>query len=684
MNEENSNKPTLIQSGFFDPDEAPERETKPPPVAQSDFFDEDELAENESEIAQPVETEDRYSLVRQDDRWVLMVDFDNRDIAKDLNFRWDAEEKHWYTLSRTIAFSAAQESVVACRDTELAHADLAPLGVDDGRFPLERRANRWVLHADYDNRQVAKDLGFRWDKSTKEWYTESRSLAFSAINSDWVRNNDPDLTSPMEESRYIESSADISSVVFPIPDNMEYRDYQKDGMRRLIAHPGTLLGDEMGLGKTIQVIGAMNAIRHQNPDPHFLVVCPTNLTLLWERELTKWCVPGDSGQQPSIGIAGKSFPQDCETVIVPYSRADQYKDELAAKEWDLAALDEAHYLKNGKAKRTKAVLGAGSARNWSGGVKADIRVAMTGTPIPNRPIEVWNILNWLNRDDWRKRSEFAIRYCDAGHNGYGWDESGASNLDELQDRLQSIMLRRVKSEVLKELPPKERQIIEIPRGYSTDLLRAIQEEELAIEKLRQAKRLKRKKVSVEDLQGIGVGFENISAIRHQTALAKTPAVIDHVKDLLENSDKIVVFAHHRDVLDMLHENLSEFNPVMLRGGDSAGSKQDAVDTFQDDPDCRVFVGSIQAAGVGLTLTAAQTVVFAELDWVPGNVTQAEDRCHRIGQTGSVLVHHIVAQDSIDANITHTIVDKQAVIDLSLGDAEPEAYQQEKELPDLPF
>ena len=539
-------------------------------------------------------------------------------------------------------------------------------------FPLTKVGDRWELAVDYNHKDLAKEYGFRWDPAAKVWYTDTRSTAYMASLDELVNCLDEELT---EASLHNSPFGLSTDTVFPAPEGKIYRSYQEDGMVRMIGRTNTLLGDEMGLGKTIQVIGALNAVREVREDPHFLIVCPTNLSLNWERELEWWGIWSDSvSKEHRVGIADQRFPSECETIICPYSRVVEHTDELASRNWDFIAIDEAHYLKNRHAQRTIALLGEkGDPKDptkpweaeWEGGVRGDCRVAMTGTPLPNRPIEVWNMLHWLDPDEWKFRSNFAKRYCEGHEGAYGWDESGASNLDELNNRLKPIMLRRLKSDVLVELPPKERQVIALPRNSSPEILEAIREEDEALaEMLRQRNG---REIDYTDLEGEAVLFKNMSKVRHRTAQAKVPAVVDHVLDVLASTDKVVVFAHHRDVLAKIKEDLAEFNPVMLRGGDNASDKQDAIDTFQNDPACRVFVGSLLAAGVGVTLTAAQTVVFAELDWVPGNVSQAEDRCHRMGQTCNVLVRHLVVDKSIDANIAYAMVEKQRVIDQSLGE-----------------
>jgi SNF2 family DNA or RNA helicase len=246
------------------------------------------------------------------------------------------------------------------------------------------------------------------------------------------------------------------------------------------------------------------------------------------------------------------------------------------------------------------------------------------------------------------------------------------------------MVRRLKADVLTELPPKRRQIVPLSaKAYKTVLkaeTKAQSDIDADIEALELARDLAEavgdKAAYDEAVQNLharhSIAFNEMSMVRHESALAKAPAVADHVDVLLESVDKLIVMAHHHDVVDLLVERLDEYGVVSLTGRDNQASRQDAVDRFQSDPETRVFVGSIQAAGVGLTLTAASLVVFAELDWVPGNMSQAEDRVHRIGQTDSVLIQHVVIDGSIDATMAHTLVGKQAVIDAALDDDIPDA------------
>lgn len=415
---------------------------------------------------------------------------------------------------------------------------------------------------------------------------------------------------------------------------------------------------------TIQVIGLINN------DPsltRILIVCPASLKLNWQRELEKWLV-----RDLSIGIAdGSTFP-GADIVIVNYDIL--HKLGLGDYEWDLVAADEVHYTKNAKARRSKALHA----------IDARIKVGMSGTPITNRPAELWPILHWLDPDTWPKFFPFAMRYCAAKQNGYGWDFTGASNLDELRTKLRStLMIRRMKADVLTELPPKRRVIVPMPVNGNARLLErernAYAQHQANLEEAQAAKDVAKAsgddtayKEAVARLRTLtSVMFTEMARIRYETAMAKLPHVVTHLENILEDNDgyKVIVFAHHKDVIKELVQNLDKYKPVKLTGDDSMTARQAAVDTFQNDPACQVFVGNLQAAGVGITLTASSHVVFTELDWVPGNVSQAEDRAHRLGQTSSVLIEHLVFDGSLDAKMAKTIIDKQAIIDKALDRGE---------------
>ncbi len=497
----------------------------------------------------------------------------------------------------------------------------------------------------------------------------------------------------IEQSRAVDTDVEI-----PMPDGLELYPFQKAGTAFAASREATLIGDEMGLGKTPQSLALANL------DPsieRIIVVCPASLKLNWEREAKRFLL-----RDFTVVIArGRKAPATLSTdgptiLIINYDILSSWKETATAFAADLLIADEVHYAKNEKAQRSKALYSIPARR----------RVALTGTPIVNRPKELFPIIHWLDPATWPKFFSFAMKFCNAQQKSVGryrtvWDFSGASNLDQLQNSLRStIMVRRLKKDVLTELPPKIYQVIELPKNGTTKIVAAEQSKHEEIELAK--KQLAAAQVSakaneaghqatLEQLRSkIQALFSELSTIRHEIAIAKTPSVIEHLETALDtegtegNPHKIICFAHHRDVIEAICDHFGN-RAVRIYGGDSDVARQAAVDRFQSDPTCTLFVASIRAAGVGLTLTAAHHVAFAELDWTPSAMDQAADRAHRIGQDADhVLIQHIVLEDSLDAHIAKTLVRKSRVIVRAL-DAEhkheelprPELLEKDFAIPD---
>jgi len=547
------------------------------------------------------------------------------------------------------------------------HPMLLTTTQNDGRRMANEAALLFVLESQYHERKVAKAAGFWWHPDSKKWWTPKTEVAARLVEyaDDGAKAALADHLTAVEASRG--TDADIT---VPAPAGLEYLPYQRAGIAYGLSHPNVLIGDEMGLGKTIQALGIINSDETMR---RILIVVPASLRLNWKRECEKWLT-----RPMSVGIAktkvrkGEDKWPDVDVTIINYEVLGKFA-EVQSTKWDMIIMDEAHYIKNYKAKRTQLATS----------LKATRRILLTGTPILNRPKEIFSLVNYLDPEQWRSFFYFAKRYCNAHHNGYGWDFDGANpkTLPELQARLRStIMVRRLKKDVLKELPPKRRQVIDVEANGASNAVKAEQaaysrvEDRIAAAKARvelakAGDSDEEYKAAVAALQEtMTLAFTEISSARHDVALAKVPSVVEHVKNVLEDQDKVIVFAHHLDVIDKLVKELGEYGVVSLKGSDSMESRQAAVDAFQNDPKTRVFVGSLKAAGVGITLTAASVVVFAELDWVPANMSQAEDRAHRIGQTDMVLVQHLVLDGSLDSHLAKTLVEKQAIIDMGL-DAE---------------
>lgn len=542
---------------------------------------------------------------------------------------------------------------------------------------LKREAKGWwVFECTYDERNTAKAAGFWWNFGPypKQWSCNKLDKAF--LLRDFATPEDKSfLESEMAKvkSNLEASKATDSSISIPSPEGLEYLPFQKAGIAYALQRENTLIGDEMGLGKTIQAIGVINST-----DPKtVLVVCPASLRLNWRNELDKWLTKS----RPIYIVNSKDpIPADAEIVIVNYDRLDVAG--LMDRNWDLLIVDECHKCKNPKALRTQRVLGSWDKKNKvriPGLVDRSARkVFLTGTPVLNKPIELFPLVSTLDPKTFGNFWYFAKRYCGAYQGSYGWNMDGATNLEELQSKLrQSIMVRRLKSEVLTELPPKRRSVVVLPTNGASNAVQAENDAWSAQEESLNAVRDEvdlawasgdesAYKAAIEKLhKAASVAFEEISKVRHATALAKVEAFTTYVEDALENTEKVIVFAHHKDVVAKLMEALKEYGPVKMTGTEGMEERQNAVDSFQNDPKVRVIIGTIGAMGVGWTLTASSTVLFAELDWVPANVTQAEDRAHRIGQTASVNIFHVVLDGSLDQRMAEVLIAKQDMADRAL-------------------
>ena len=525
----------------------------------------------------------------------------------------------------------------------------------------------FVWRGGFETRDLPKSAGFRWDAANKRWYTADVGTAAKLRE-----YADATTSAALERKIVVYAAAKIASratdanIDIPAPAGLSYLPFQKAGIAFAHDRANVLIGDDMGLGKTIQAIGALNL------DPtakSILILCPASLRNNWKRELEKWLVV-----PRTIGIAETKITPDTEIVIAHYdifSRNCLSRVLLRERNWDVLILDEAHYCKNGDAARTQKIIGGKSER----GINARRKIFLTGTPLTNRPRDLYALLHALDPASWPDFWSFAQRYCSAYRNNFGWNFDGASNLSELQDKLRStIMVRRLKSQVLTELPAKRRQIIEITADDIVAAERAQTDSfeadlgalQIKADLAKAANDDRAYEDAVKELSGRRNNFDfyQIAEIRHQTALKKVPYVVEHLKELVEEQGmKVICFAHHRDVIDQI---AAAFPGSEIAHGNYTTDERDAsVRRFQTDDKCRLIVCGIQAMGVGHTLTASSTVVFAELSYVPADVTQAEDRAHRIGQHNSVLVQHIVLDGSIDAKIAQSLISKQAVADAAL-------------------
>lgn len=495
----------------------------------------------------------------------------------------------------------------------------------------------------YQERETVRKWGFKWCNETKRWFT----------NNWWVALNSPaaDQNSGLHfyKSQIKNSSRQKNCGV--ILDS-KLMDYQRAGVEEIRERKNVLLADEPGLGKTAQAISYCN-IADLPPSQKILIICPASLKLNWVREFLKFGTPGNYHIKVMVGgkdkirtdksiLSGKG----CNVVIVNYDllKSRFMLDQLMAWNPTIVIGDEVHYLKNGKTARTQ-----NTAKLLNKNQKV---IFISGTPMTNRPIELFPILKMISPetlvpfDDYRR---YAFRFCGAHNGRWGFDVSGASNQEELADRLRATcMIRRSKEDVLKQLPEKTYTVLPFEQNRATGKI--VEKEYRFTFDLDNLKKHP-EKGTVGDL----------AALRHELALAKLPESINAIDDLLQSVNKVVVFAWHRDVIEGLLLGLEKYKPVMLTGGMSIENKQKSIDAFQNDNEVRVFVGQIQAAGVGITLTAASHVEFVETTWVPGEIDQAVDRCHRIGQQSNVSVRFHVVEKSLDETMLVSILKKKKVI-----------------------
>ena len=423
----------------------------------------------------------------------------------------------------------------------------------------------------------------------------------------------------------------------PCPPGLRYRDYQREDIILARDIEAPLIAHEMGCGKTVSAIGIIN----DTPDvENVLIICPASLKINWERELDVWLY----NRELSVSVSNSNILGKENIIIVNYDRIPKINN-LKLRDWDIVIMDEAHYIKNDKAQRTRTVCGY----RKDPPLTAKKRVLLTGTPMTNRPLDLWTICNYIDPDTFQNKWSFLHRYCDPKMKFGRWDFTGACRLDELNRKMSEWMIRRYKKDVLPELPDKQYQVIELrSMGKLTKLIK------------------EEKKLTdySEDMDRVRVKFDDTSRIRKELGEAKVTQVVSRLKDMLEESnDKIVVFAHHRTVIEEIFSAFGEDKAVRVYGGMSGKQKQESIDRFNNDDKVRIFVGSITSAGIGITLTVSSTVVFAECSYVPAEMHQAEDRVHRMGQTSdSVNIYYMVYKDSLDANIAHSLADKERVIE----------------------
>ena len=428
-------------------------------------------------------------------------------------------------------------------------------------------------------------------------------------------------------------------------------EHQKIAIEKLAGSKRFILADDMGLGKTTSTIIAAL----ETGSKKVLIVCPASLKINWQREIENY------SDRPVFIAEGKKFSTEHDFVIINYDILKNFhnsdpkkRDEslLLQSGFDLVILDEAHMISNVQAQRTKIIN--------SFAKKVDKVWLLTGTPMTSRPMNYYNLLNLIESPVAQNWKAYAIRYCQGFQFTAGkrkvWNVMGASNLEELRDRTSKQILRRLKEEVL-DLPDKI-----ITPVYLR--LKSKEYEDLMGEYYDWYDK------NPDESSSLTVQFSKLMKVRKVIANEKTKQTIEFVENILEQGKKVIIFTNFTDTLQTIYQHFGK-QSVYLDGSCSNAVRQQAVDSFQNDDKTRVFVGNLKAAGVGLTLTAAEVVIMNDLSFVPAEHAQAEDRAYRYGQKSNVLVYYPLFENTIEGAIYDILNRKKQIIRTVMGDEQPE-------------
>ena len=423
--------------------------------------------------------------------------------------------------------------------------------------------------------------------------------------------------------------------------------HQKDAIEKLLKNNRFILADDMGLGKTTSVV--ISAL--ETEVKKILVICPASLKINWMREFQLYT------DREIFICDGKKYSTESDIVIMNYDIVKNFYDSkspetspIIQSNFDLIVIDEAHYISNTTAIRTKLInsFAKKSKRLW----------LLSGTPMTSRPINYFNLLNLIDSPVAQNWMAYVIRYCEGyqfrvGGNKKVWNTNGASNLEELRDRTSRQVLRRLKTEVL-DLP----------------------------EKIINPVYLRLKSREYEDLMGdyynwyesrdestrsLTVQFTKIMKVRQVIANEKIESTIELAENILEQGKKVIIFTNFTEVLQRIHSHFGK-KSVYLDGSCSKSSRQHAIDEFQTNDKIKIFVGNLKAAGAGITLTASEVVIMNDLSFVPSDHAQAEDRAYRYGQKNNVLVYYPIFENTIEGIVYDILSHKKNIIDVVMGDS----------------
>lgn len=428
--------------------------------------------------------------------------------------------------------------------------------------------------------------------------------------------------------------------------------FQKEGLDFLLKSSGNaLLADEMGLGKTVQTLSYVATEKQTFP---VLVVAPLVTLQNWDREISKFVkkksrngriIENESSSSTIIRTGKLQDLPITDFYIINYELLYKRLPDLAKLNIKTIVCDEVHNLRSKTTQKYKAV------KKLAALPGVTYRIGLSGTPIYNRGSEIWPIVDILKPGLLGSFKEFCEYFCYVNEKGKAivLENKRASLRNELQKH---VMLRRKKSDVLKELKDKVRykEVIDADTEYYLEELDKIWTK--LEEEQKDAETEFKKSASYQ---------RAIQSERQVAGIAKLPHVINFVKNIMEIEESVVVFCHHKVIHKLLHERLSEFSPVSIIGGQSDNVRQDQIDKFQKG-ESKLMIAGLRAGNVGINLTRAKYVIFAELDWSPAIHRQAEDRLHRIGQKNTVFAYYLIGNGTLDDHVANILVDKSYEID----------------------
>jgi len=421
--------------------------------------------------------------------------------------------------------------------------------------------------------------------------------------------------------------------------------HQKEAIEKLVGNDKFILADDMGLGKTTSTVIASL----ESGAKKILIICPASLKINWMREIENY-----TDRSVSI-IEGKKWI-DAEYVILNYDILKNFHDPKDRKNsvilnnnFDMVVMDEAHYIQNKKAQRTKIAndIVKKIGKVW----------LLTGTPMTSRPMNYFNLLDLVDSpvaDNWMA---YAIRYCEGYQFNVGnkkiWNVNGASNLEELRDRTKPQVLRRLKEDVL-DLPEKILTPVYLR-------LKSKEYEKLMGEYYEWYE-------NSDESSSLTIQFSKLMKVRQIIAESKISNTIEIAENIIEQGKKVIIFTNFTDTLNQINDHFGK-KSVKLDGKMSKVQRQHSVDEFQNNEKIKVFVGNLKAAGVGITLTSAEAVIMNDLSFVPSDHSQAEDRSYRYGQKSNVSVFYPIFENTIEGIIYDILSKKKNIFETVMGDNE---------------